>query len=94
MEVNVTIDEQTFAQLQQTGEIQVIASHGAPVVLMTVDARRQLHKVEYDDGDVSAEEMLTLVAPALKDPDDWGHPDMDVYDATYGDHFKSDGEVK
>ena len=45
---------------------------------MTVDARQELHRLVYDDLDEQV--IMQLGADQVADPDDWGAPDMDVYD--------------
>jgi len=90
MESKVITDDQTFQKLQQSGEVKVMDSHGVPIVLMTIDARQQLGKMVYDDSEWAPEEMMGVLAQQLKDPEGWGHPDMDVYDEQYGHLFDDD----
>lgn len=84
MPAKVTLDELLLKQLQETGELRVEETHGVPLVLMTVDARDRLHKVVYDDSDLTEEEMMALGAEQLGDPEGWGDPGMEVYDAMDG----------
>jgi hypothetical protein len=92
MVAKVTLDEQLLIQLQEVGEVQVEDTHGGPLVLMTVDARRQLEELAYDAGEWTSEEMLAMAANSLDDPQGWGAPEMDDYDKVYGDLFQSDGQ--
>ena len=85
MTPRIAIDDQTFHQLQQVGELQVESAQGVPIVIMTVGARADLQKQVYDDSDWSNEEMLAIAAKQLDDPQGWGAPEMDVYDRLYGD---------
>ena len=92
MTAQVSLDEKLLQQLHQTGELRVEDTHGVPLVLMTIDARQQLHKVVYDDSEWTAEEMQAVAAKALDDPEGWGAPGMDDYDKLYGDRFKTDAQ--
>lgn len=85
MTPKISIDDQTYSLLQQTGELFVQSNNGVPLVVMTVTAREELQKHVYDDGDLSAEEMSAVAARWLNDPQGWGAPEMDVYDQLYGD---------
>lgn len=80
MASQVSLDANLLKQLQQDGELRVEDAHGLPLVLMTVAARDQLHKVIYDDSDLTEKEMMALGADQLGDPEGWGAPDMEVYD--------------
>lgn len=84
MVAKITLDDQTFEQLQNQGELRVEASHGVPLVLMTVDARDRLGKTMYDDSDLSEGELKAQGAELLADPNEWGAADMDVYDTMEG----------
>lgn len=90
MVAKVSLDEQLLQQLRQAGELQVEDPHGERLVLMTVDARQQLHKVEYDDSEWTEAEMMAVAAEALNDPEGWGAPEMDDYDKVYGGLFNND----
>lgn len=90
MAARLPIDDKLLAQLQTTGELRVEDMHGVPIVLMTVDAREQLGKVVYDDGEWSADEKMSVMAQQLNDPEGWGHLSMDVYDKEYGHLFDND----
>lgn len=88
----ITIDEQTLDQLRREGELQVEDAHGIPLVVMTVDARRELQKVVYDDTEWTDQEMLAIAAKQLDDPDGWGAPGMEIYDELYGDKLTGNGK--
>ena len=94
MTPKITIDEQTLEQLRREGELQVEDSHGIPLVVMTVDVRRELHKVVYDDSEWTDQEMLAIAAKQLDDPEGWGAPGMEIYDQLYGDQRADHGKVK
>jgi hypothetical protein len=49
------------------------------VLLSREEFQRMLVR-RYDDGDLSADEMLAAAARNLEDPEGWGAPGMDVYD--------------
>lgn len=91
MATQLPIDDQLREQLQQTGEVQVQDSHGTPLVLMTATARERLARLVYDDSEWTEAEQNAMLAEALKDPEGWGAPDMDEYDALYGDEAKGNG---
>ena len=78
MAAGLPIDDNTRKQLLDTGEVRVVDAQGIPLVLMTVDARQELHRLVYDDLDEQV--IMQLGADQVADPDDWGAPDMDVYD--------------
>lgn len=84
MAAQVSLDAKLLQQLQQTGELRVEDTHGVPLVLMTIDARDQLHKVVYDDRDITDKEMMAMGTDQLNDPEGWGAPNMDVYDTMKG----------
>ena len=92
MAAQLTLDDQLFQDLLAAGELKVDETHGMPIVLMTVDARQRLEKAAYDAGDWSRDEMLSVAANALDDPEGWGAPKMDEYDEQYGHLFDTDGE--
>ena len=83
MTAKVTLNDAILKQLQETGELRVESIHGIPLVLMTIDARQQLDQ----DNDLTDEEQNAVMASALNDPEDWGAPDMDIYDKLYGKFF-------
>jgi hypothetical protein len=86
----ITTDDATVVeQVRRAGELPV-ELNGVQLVLMTVDARRELQHVVYDDSEWSADEMMSVVGSRLDDPDGWGHPDMDVYDREYRHLFDDD----
>jgi hypothetical protein len=47
-------------------------------VLMT---RHEFQRLIYDDSDLTVEEMEAAASTALADPEGWGAPGMDEYDA-------------
>lgn len=87
----ITLDDQTRERLFRDGELRVEDMHGIPMVLMTVDARQRMQRVVYVDSDLTDDEMLSIAARELADPEGWGAPDMDVYDVLYGDKPTTDG---
>ena len=92
MTPKISIDEQTLDRLQKEGELRVEDTHGVPVVLMTVDAREELQKLVYDDGEWTAEEMRAAGRDQLDDPEGWGAPGMEIYDELYGDEPTDHGK--
>jgi hypothetical protein len=92
MTPRITIDDQTLERLRKEGELQVEDIHGDPVVLMTVDAREELKKLNYDDYAWTAEEMRSVAQRWLEDPEGWGAPGMEVYDELYGDQIGNHAE--
>jgi hypothetical protein len=92
MTPRISIDDETLKQLRALGELQVEVSHGAPVVLMTVDARRKLQTLVYDDSEWSETEMRAVAQRWLDDPEGWGAPGMEIYDQLYGDQPADHGE--
>lgn len=78
MTPKIAIDDQTWRQLQQAGELKVEDAHGVPLVLMTVDARKELEQVVYDATEPDADEFLPLAHEALAEA--WDAPGMDAYD--------------
>lgn len=94
MTAKISIDDKTLEQIQREGELNVVDDHGVPLVLMTVDARKNLRTLMYDDSDWSEDEQNAVMAQALDDPEGWGAPGMDDYDKLYGDKPQADGEVQ
>jgi hypothetical protein len=92
MVAKVTLDEQLLSQLQAAGEVRIEDTRGFPLVLMTVDARKQLSAPIYDASDWTSQEMLAMTAQTLEDPEGWGAPGMGDYDNVYGNLFESDGQ--
>ena len=92
MTPRITIDDQTLQQLRQAGELTVEDAYGLPVVLMTVDARQELHKLVYDDSELTEQEMRAAGRDQLDDPEGWGAPGMEIYDELYGDKPTDHGE--
>ena len=92
MTPKIALDEQTLQLLQQAGELQVEDAHGVPVVLMTVAAREQLEKDNYDAGDWTPVESLEVAAESLSDPEGWGADGMDEYGKVYGSLFEDNAE--
>jgi hypothetical protein len=92
MTPRITIDDQTLQQLRLTGELTVEDAHGLPVILMTVDARQELQKLVYDDSEMTEQEMRAAGRDQLNDPEGWGAPGMEIYDALYGDKPTDHGE--
>jgi hypothetical protein len=88
----ITIDDQTLERLRKDGELQVEDIHGLPIVLMTIDARKELQKVTYDDSEWTAVEMRAVAERWLEDPEGWGAPGMEIYDEMYGDRSGDHGE--
>jgi len=86
------MDEQALEQLRRDGELRVEDTHGIPLVVMTVDARRELHKLVYDDSEWTEQEMLSVATQQLSDPEGWGAPGMEIYDELYGDKSTDDGK--
>jgi hypothetical protein len=80
MAITISLNDQILQQLQSAGEVQVEDTRGVPIVLMTVDARQQLGKLAYDDGDWTTDEMRATTAQWLDDPEGWGAPGMEDYD--------------
>ena len=89
MTAKVSLDEKSLKQLQETGEVSAGDVEGIPVVLMTVDARGQLHKVVYDD--LTEGEMMALGSEQLDAPEGWGAAGMEVYDTMEGTDPSSNG---
>ncbi len=87
--IDVSQIEQLRIQLQETGEVRVEDTRGVPLVLMTIDARGQLHKLVYDD--MSDAEMMAMGSEQLNDPEGWGAPGMEVYDTMEGTDPSSNG---
>jgi len=79
--IDVNQIEQLRKQLQETGEVRVEDTQGVPLVLMTIDARGQLHRLVYD---VSDAEMMAMGSDQLNDPEGWGAEGMEVYDTMEG----------
>ena len=86
----ITEDPTVVEQVQKVGELPVEVN-GVQMVLMTVGARQGLHKVIYDDGEWTEDELLAIAAQQLDDPEGWGAPGMEVYDKKYGDTPTDDG---
>ena len=86
MVAKVSIDDSTFEQLQQNGELHVQNSHGVTLVLQTLDARQQLLGVAYDDSEMSEDDMMGILADQVNDPEGMGAPGMEDYDK-YGHLF-------
>lgn len=85
MTPRLAIDDQTLHRLQEEGELRVETAAGVPLVVMTVDARADLQKAIYDDGDLTEAEMRAAGRDQLDDPEGWGAPGMEIYDELYGD---------
>lgn len=85
MDSQIKIDDQTLRRLQQSGELEVQESRGARVVLMTVDAHRELRRIAYDDSPWTADDLRATVTPWLADPEGWGAPGKDEYDDVRSD---------
>ena len=87
--IDVSQIEQLRIQLQKTGEVRVEDTRGVPLVLMTIDARGQLHRLVYDD--MSDAEMMAMGSDQLNDPEGWGEEGMEVYDTMEGIDPSSNG---
>jgi hypothetical protein len=84
MIARIAIDDQTFKQLQQAGELLVESANGVPLVVMTVNARQHLQKLAYDDSEPTESELVSAGADQLENPENWGAAGMDVYDTMEG----------
>jgi hypothetical protein len=84
MTTRISIDDQTFKELQAAGELRVENSNGVPLVVMTVDAREHLQKLAYDDSEWTEAELMAAGADQLDDPEGWGATGMDIYDTMEG----------
>lgn len=81
MVARVSIDADSLAQLKLSGEVRVEDIHGIPLVLMTLDARKQLLRSDLTEVDALSErELRNQGSESLADPEGWGDPSMDVYD--------------
>ncbi len=87
--IDVSQMEQLRKQLQETGEVRVEDTQGVPLVLMTVDARGQLHRLVGDD--MSDAEMMAMGSEQLDDSEGWGAPGMEVYDTMEGTDPRTNG---
>ena len=87
----ITLDDLSRERLLREGELRVEDVQGIAMVLMTVDARQELHRVAYDEGEWTEEEMLSVAARQLVDSEGWGAPEMEIYDELYGDKPTDDG---
>jgi hypothetical protein len=84
MTARIAIDDQTFKELQQAGELRVESTNGVPLVVMTVDAREHLQKLAYDDSEWTEAELMAAGADQLDNPEGWGAAGMEVYDTIEG----------
>jgi len=50
-------------------------------VMLTREEFERQCQLEYDDSELTAEEMLDTARQALDDPEGWGAPGMEEYDA-------------
>ncbi len=74
MIARIAIDDQTFKQLQQAGELLVESANGVPLVVMTVNARQHLQKLAYDDSEPTESELVSAGADQLENPENWAQP--------------------
>ena len=84
MTARIAIDDQTFKELQQAGELRVESTNGVPLVVMTVDAREHLQKLAYDDSEWTEAELIAAGSDQLDNPEGWGAAGMEVYDTIEG----------
>jgi hypothetical protein len=84
MIARIDIDDQTFKELEQAGELLVESAKGVPFVVMTVNAREHLQKLAYDDSEPSESELMTAGADQLDNPESWGAAGMDAYNTMEG----------
>lgn len=97
MSISLDINDALLQQLRSAGEVRVSDSHGEPVILMTVEARRLLDSAKNGNSDGEASEWpseigLALAAGELSNPDTWGAPGMEDYDDLYGHLFQDHGK--
>lgn len=50
-------------------------------VLMSQEQFQRLQTRQFDDAELTEDEMLAAAAASLNDPDGWGAPGMEEYDA-------------
>ncbi len=74
----ISLDDQTLDRLRREGEVKVEEAHGIPLVVMTVDAREELQKLVYDDGEPDADEFLPHAHEAFTEA--WDAPGMEAYE--------------